>query len=1212
MWLKLEGHYQSKAITNQAKVYNNFLALKFKGTNMDQFISDLTGHISNLSAVGLKIGIPKDFQLHENLFCKLILDKIPSSLIHTQEVLIQNQPLTVESLTKLLKNRSRDDTTIRIKSKESAMKAVSQSSVKCKNGQDNPLVTSHLEENCFELYPEQKIHMEKRCAKARAKGKAKKASAKESESVSNVWRACVMRVSKSKELGPNTAYLDSAASHHMVTERRAFSTYSTNSTCKIKLLTVSPGKGIVHVKTLSGKVIKLERLHVPKLVGNLISLGCLMQRGCLMVLTGKLTSNLVCKGVPMFKVKLSKRNVLLIKLDVVKCKSSHLALLSTKSQSDIENLHRRAGHPSNDSLKRMHNLSDFTINCEACSLSKSHCLPYHSSLPKSSHCLENIHFDLSGCINPSTSDGYNYYFKLTDHYSSCKFFYLLRRKSEAFECFKKFHKSVTTLHSCPIKRITTDGGGEFNLIEFKEFLESNGIASNITAPYTSQQNLVAKRGNYITAKKARTLLKQANLPLWMWGYAVEAAVFLENVTPTRKNDWVSVYELWFFRPFDQSHLRPFGCRAFINLPKAKQQLKFLDTARKGIMVGYQLGMHNWRILREDKKVELSHDVTFDKTFYPGISTLDSAGLQSPPSSLIEELTVDDQFNPNVLPSGETLVVDDSGDSDLEVESLLVESSLPPPAPSDSRVPSPERGPGLSHPPQPGFDIVLQPVNQKAPQDISSAVDEGNIISHKRRACLAMADEDWDFNVQCFHAGAQFYDQMLKAPKSFSKAMKSPNSASWKEAIDSELAAMDWLRKFDENGALTKYKAGLSAAGNFQIEGINYSQTYAPTICPTALRALLSKGAAKGLLIHQMDVKNAFLNGNLDKTIYLRPPAGLHVPKGKCLLLVKSIYGLKQAPHIWHQELSAFFFKDVDQFKNIVLAKYLMEDLGPLRHLLGMKIEHVGKTLHISQGVYAEKVLALYGMDQACMASTPFVPNKRLLPASQKQKDDFQAKGINYRQLVGLLSYLAVSTRPNISFAMSQLSQYLEKPGTNHWDASIHLLRYLAGTRSLGLTLGSTGSSLTLYTDADYTNDVITSYSYYGYILLLGKSLLSWKSKKYLSVSSSTTEAEYTGLYEAGCEATWLVQLLNSLNIPHHGLVLIMCNNQVAISLSKNTEFHDRTKHFRVHLHWIREKVTSGEVDPIYISTHSNLTDFSTKSLMKVKHHQCIEGINLLG
>jgi hypothetical protein len=142
-------------------------------------------------------------------------------------------------------------------------------------------------------------------------------------------------------------------------------------------------------------------------------------------------------------------------------------------------------------------------------------------------------------------------------------------------------------------------------------------------------------------------------------------------------------------------------------------------------------------------------------------------------------------------------------------------------------------------------------------------------------------------------------------------MQTLDSASWKEAIEAELSAMDclavwkivniptgadllntvWIfwRKFDKNGALTKYKVRLCAAGNFQVEGINYSETYAPTGCPTALCALLSKGALEGLLIHQMDVKNAFLNGSLDKTIYLRPPAGLFVPKGKCLLLVNSIY-----------------------------------------------------------------------------------------------------------------------------------------------------------------------------------------------------------------------------------------------------------------------------------------------------------------------------------
>ncbi|PLW49743.1 hypothetical protein PCASD_01561 [Puccinia coronata f. sp. avenae] len=616
------------------------------------------------------------------------------------------------------------------------------------------------------------------------------------------------------------------------------------------------------------------------------------------------------------------------------------------------------------------------------------------------------------------------------------------------------------------------------------------------------------------------------------------------------------------------------------------------------------------------------------------------------------------------------VIDDSDNSDTEVERCLLRSRLSPPAPSDSGESIPERNPGSSHPPRPGFDIVLQPVNQKAPQDISSSIDESNIVFHKRRAQLAMADNNWDVHVQCFHAGAQFFDQTLEAPKSFSKAIKSPDAESWKEAVNSESGAMDrlsvwkvvditlgeellntvWIfrRKFDENGALNKYKARLCAAGNFQVEGINYSETYAPTGRPTALRTILSKGAAEGLLIHQMDVKNAFLNGNLDKTIYLRPPAGLSVPKGKFLLLVKSIYGLKQVPRIWHHELSAFFLsinfsalpadpclfvsntpawkcwvhvyvndlvivsKDVDRFKKLVSAKYLMEDLGRLRHLLGMKIEQVGKSLRLFQGVYTEKVLASYGMDQACTASTPFVPNTRLMPASQQQQDDFLAKGINYRRLIGILNYLAVSMRPDILFAMSQLSQFLEHPGTNHWESAIHLLRYLAGTRNMGLTLGSSVSPLTLYTDADYANDVVNSYSYYGYISLLGTSLISWKAKKYPSVSSSTTEAEYTGLYEAGREAIWLVRLLRSLDIPHQGLVPIMCNNQAAIKLAKNDAFHDRTKHFCVHLHWIQEKVNSGEVDPIYISTHSNLADFLTKSLRKIKHQQCVEGINLTG
>jgi hypothetical protein len=572
--------------------------------------------------------------------------------------------------------------------------------------------------------------------------------------------------------------------------------------------------------------------------------------------------------------------------------------------------------------------------------------------------------------------------------------------------------------------------------------------------------------------------------------------------------------------------------------------------------------------------------------------------------------------------------------------------------------------------RPGFDVVLQPGGQKAPKDISSAIDSSNIVSTKRRAHLAIIDEDYDFHVQCFHAGVQFFDQTAEAPKTFAKAMKDPQAESWKEAVNSELSAMErlgvwevvdippgadllntvWVfrKKFDEKGNLSKFKARLCAAGNFQVEGIDYNETYAPTGRPTALRALLSKGIFEGLEIHQMDVRNAFLNGTLDETIYLRAPAGLNLQKGKCLHLLKSIYGLKQAPRVWHHELSEFFksiefecspadpclfvsrvpgwecwvhvyvddmvivSRDVSRFKNLINQRYLMEDLGPLKHLLGMKIEKVGSAMHLSQDLYIQKILATYGMQQAQSVNTPMVPNTRLVLATSQEREDFLKLGINYRRAVGLLNYLAVSTRPDILFAMSQLLQYLENPRTTHWAACTHLLRYLCHTPTMGLTLGSLLSPLAIYTDANHANDKENSRSYYGYLVMMGDSLISWKAKKYASVSSSTSEAEYVGLYKGGREAVWIRRLLTSLNIPPVGAITLKCDNQAAIRLSKNTVFADRTKHFRIHLHWIREKVSEGEVSPEYVLTHSNLADFLTKLLSRVKHANCAEGVNLTG
>ena len=183
----------------------------------------------------------------------------------------------------------------------------------------------------------------------------------------------------------------------------------------------------------------------------------------------------------------------------------------------------------------------------------------------------------------------------------------------------QYYHEVTNHHSSNIKTVIFDGGGEFNSTEFLDFLKSKGITVQVTAPYTPQQNAVAERGNRSTSEKARCLLKQAKLPSEYWADAVSTAVLLENITPMRKLCWDAPHNKWFGSPFNINRLKPFGCLAYVNIPKQLRDGKFGDTAKRGILVGYQLGTHNWRVLLPGGKVERCHDVTFVETDFPGVS-----------------------------------------------------------------------------------------------------------------------------------------------------------------------------------------------------------------------------------------------------------------------------------------------------------------------------------------------------------------------------------------------------------------------------------------------------------------------------------------------------------------------------------------------------------------------------------------------------------------
>lgn len=398
----------------------------------------------------------------------------------------------------------------------------------------------------------------------------------------------------------------------------------------------------------------------------------------------------------------------------------------------------------------------------------------------------------------------------------------------------------------------------------------------------------------------------------------------------------------------------------------------------------------------------------------------------------------------------------------------------------------------------------------------------------------------------------------------------------------------------------------------------------------------------------MDAKNAFLNGDLEETVYLCAPAGHDVPEGSCLLLHKAIYGLKQAPRVWYSALKKFFVSvdfipssadpclfisqtpgwpclfhvyvnnmiiispDVGRFKDLIRKAFVMEDLGEAKHLLGLKLTRLGRSqLHISQEVYTLKILKDYGFVNCWPVSTPMVPNTCLVCASDEEHQLFLELYINYRRVLGSLYYLAVSTRPDISYATSQLLQHLERPGTTHWNAVVHLLRYLSSTSHLGIYLSGSGSlgDLAIYTDSDYTNCPETRRLYSGYISQLNGNLISWKSKKQPTVSTSTTEAKYRAVYEGVQELTWLHQLLSSLSIPSSKPRLLV-DNQAAISLTVNPLYQQRTKHMDVIFHWICEKFESLLFSIAYVPTANMLANICTKALPPARHHPIIEALNL--
>ena len=453
--------------------------------------------------------------------------------------------------------------------------------------------------------------------------------------------------------------------------------------------------------------------------------------------------------------------------------------------------------------------------------------------------------------------------------------------------------------------------------------------------------------------------------------------------------------------------------------------------------------------------------------------------------------------------------------------------------------------------------------------------------------------------------------------------------------------LKWVYKIKRNshGDIVRYKARLVAKGYVQKLGIDYEEVFAPVARMETIRVLLALAAQEGWQVHQMDVKSAFLNGELEE-VYVKQPDG-YIKKGRehlVMRLKKALFGLKQAPRAWYTKLDkclrsldftrssqehAVYFRrsgtscliigvyvddliitgtenhQIEDFKAQMKNQFEMSDLGLLTSYLGIEVKQERGKILLSQKSYALRILEQSGMSECNPAHTPLESRCKFGKESHPRVNP-----TTYRSLMGSLRYLT-HTRPDLMFSAGYLSRYMENLTTEHMSVVKRIWRYVKGTLDLSLVCekNEAGIKLVGYSDSDYAGDPDDRKSTTGMAFFLGNNLICWASQKQKILALSSCEAEYVAATTAACQGIWLARLIGELMNKEMISMTLMVDNKSAIALSKNPVFHNRSKHIETKFHFIRTCLEEKKIELDFIRSDNQLEDLFTKSLGRLKFEE---------